>query len=604
MEMLINILIISPFVGAILLGFLYLLRHKLKFSQGLFATLGMSAPIVSLICAGVLFFGLKEPLNVTLFNWIGVGEFSINIGFYLDSLSLLMGFFVTFLAALIHFYSIGYMNGEDGFGKFFAYMNLFLGSMLVLVFASNPLVMFVGWEGVGACSYLLIAFYFESKDNVKAGNKAFIVNRVGDFGFVIGLATLYLAVGNLGFDYESLSQNANLIPANLAMIIGICFICGALAKSAQIPLYTWLPDAMAGPTPISALIHAATMVTAGVYMIVRFDFLYANLGSLLEGLALLGAFGALFAGIIATKATDIKKILAYSTMSQLGYMFAGLAFSAQASMYHLFTHGFFKALLFLGAGAVIIALHHEQNIFKMGNLRSQKMLFYPMLFGTLAICGVFPFAGFFSKDALILGAFLSGNYLIFGILLFTAGLTSYYMFRLFFLVFYSKNQAPKVHKVPFSMIFVNVILSVFALLGGFVAVFLDLAHVDLGAEIIGGIVSLGVAFVGIFIAYKKFYNYQNRAESLGKFESVVANKFYIDEIYDFVFVKSLKNLSVIFKEIFDEKILAPLVNLVANLVKIFGVIYTKITQNGLANSYAFYMVLMIAIFVLYVKVEL
>lgn len=598
--MLVNIVILAPIIGSLLLGILYLARKGLGLSQGFFAFLGMIGPVVSFIAMAVLFTqSYGSNINLELFSWLDIAGFSIDVGFYLDSLSLVMALFVAFLGMLIHLYSIGYMDGDEGFGKFFCYMNLFLASMLILVLANNPILMFVGWEGVGVCSYLLIAFYFSDKDNVKAGNKAFILNRIGDFGFLIGLIALYLASSGVKFDYIGLNE-ITLSP-NVAIFIAFCFIAGALAKSAQIPLYTWLPDAMAGPTPISALIHAATMVTAGVYMVVRFDFLFAGLSLPVEVLAGIGAAGALFAGIIATKATDIKKILAYSTMSQLGYMFAALSYSSGAAMYHLFTHGFFKALLFLSAGAIIIALHHEQNIFKMGNLKSNKALYYPMLFGMLAISGIFPFAGFFSKDAIILGALLSGHYVIFSILLFTAGLTAYYCFRLFFLVFYSQNQAPHQHKVPFTMLSVNYLLCLFALGGGFMAIFLDIDHPTLMVEIIAGVVSMAVSGIGIFIAYKKFYNYKNCKESMGKFESIVANRFYIDEIYELIFVKSLKRISHFMREIIDDRILYPLVELSALTFRGFSQIYAKCTQNGLASSYAFYMLFFVCVIIIFSK---
>lgn len=598
--MLVNIVILAPIIGSLLLGILYLARKGFGLSQGFFAFLGMIGPVVSFIAMAVLFTqSYGSSINLELFSWLDIAGFSIDVGFYLDSLSLVMALFVAFLGMLIHLYSIGYMDGDEGFGKFFCYMNLFLASMLILVLANNPILMFVGWEGVGVCSYLLIAFYFSDKDNVKAGNKAFILNRIGDFGFLIGLIALYLASSGVKFDYIGLNE-ITLSP-NVAIFIAFCFIAGALAKSAQIPLYTWLPDAMAGPTPISALIHAATMVTAGVYMVVRFDFLFAGLSLPVEVLAGIGAAGALFAGIIATKATDIKKILAYSTMSQLGYMFAALSYSSGAAMYHLFTHGFFKALLFLSAGAIIIALHHEQNIFKMGNLKSNKALYYPMLFGMLAISGIFPFAGFFSKDAIILGALLSGHYVIFSILLFTAGLTAYYCFRLFFLVFYSQNQAPHQHKVPFTMLSVNYLLCLFALGGGFMAIFLDIDHPTLMVEIIAGVVSMAVSGIGIFIAYKKFYNYKNCEESMGKFESIVANRFYIDEIYELIFVKSLKRISHFMREIIDDRILYPLVELSALTFRGFSQIYAKCTQNGLASSYAFYMLFFVCVIIIFSK---
>lgn len=598
--MLVNIVILAPIIGSLFLGILYLARKGLGLSQGFFAFLGMIGPVVSFIAMAVLFTqSYGSSINLELFSWLDIAGFSIDVGFYLDSLSLVMALFVAFLGMLIHLYSIGYMDGDEGFGKFFCYMNLFLASMLILVLANNPILMFVGWEGVGVCSYLLIAFYFSDKDNVKAGNKAFILNRIGDFGFLIGLIALYLASSGVKFDYIGLNEIT--LNTNVAIFIAFCFIAGALAKSAQIPLYTWLPDAMAGPTPISALIHAATMVTAGVYMVVRFDFLFAGLSLPVEVLAGIGAAGALFAGIIATKATDIKKILAYSTMSQLGYMFAALSYSSGAAMYHLFTHGFFKALLFLSAGAIIIALHHEQNIFKMGNLKSNKALYYPMLFGMLAISGIFPFAGFFSKDAIILGALLSGHYVIFSILLFTAGLTAYYCFRLFFLVFYSQNQAPHQHKVPFTMLSVNYLLCLFALGGGFMAIFLDIDHPTLMVEIIAGVVSMAVSGIGIFIAYKKFYNYKNCEESMSKFESIVANRFYIDEIYELIFVKSLKRISHFMREIIDDRILYPLVEFSALMFRGFGQLYAKYTQNGLASSYAFYMLFFVCVIIIFSK---
>ena len=601
--MLVSIALIAPFVMSIILGFAYIINPKLN--EKVFAFLGVLAPFVSAVCLGVVLFSWNgEIINQNAFTWIAAGVLKIVFGYYIDKLSIYMGFFVAFLGFFIHVYSIGYMKGDSGFGKFFAYMNLFLGSMFVLVLANSPLFMFLGWEGVGACSYLLISFYFTDDDNVKAGNKAFIMNRIGDFGFLLGLLSLYLAIGINGFDYNDLNENSYKIALEFANFIGFCFLCGALAKSAQIPLYTWLPDAMAGPTPISALIHAATMVTAGVYMVLRFGFLYEGLDSILNLFAYIGAASAIFAAIIATKATDIKKILAYSTMSQLGYMFVGLAYAKGASLFHLFTHGFFKALLFLGAGAVIIALHHEQNIYKMGGLKNQKILFYPMLIGALAICGIFPLSGFFSKDALIIGAFSSGHYLLGLILLVTAGLTAYYMFRLIFLVFFSQNQSHETHEVPFSMKFTNSVLMILAIFGGVVGLYLDLPHESLSVEIIGAVVSMSVAILGIFIAYKKFYNYKNHEEKISKFENLVINKFYVDEIYEFLFVTHIKNLSVFIREIIDAKILAPLVNFNNACIRYSSRFFAMATQNGRANSYAFYMILTIFLGVVFLKVSL
>lgn len=621
--MLIKIVVLAPFLGGILLAFAHLLRKPLRLNEGFLAVLGVSAPIVSL-CAMASLFWEKYSSNysiesISLLSWASFGEFSLKFAFYLDKLSILMGIFVAFLAALIHLYSIGYMKGDNGFGKFFSYMNLFLGSMFILVFGDSPIFMFFGWEGVGVCSYLLISFYFTDSENVKAGNKAFIVNRVGDLGFVLGLVGLYAIVGSFGFDYESLRENTMGLNPGVALFIGFCFICGALSKSAQIPLYTWLPDAMAGPTPISALIHAATMVTAGVYMVLRFDFLYPQIPFSLEVLGYFGAISALFAAIIATKANDIKKILAYSTMSQLGYMFAALSFAPRSSLFHLFTHGFFKALLFLGAGSIIIALHHEQNIFKMGGLKSNKILFYPMLIGSLALCGIFPFSGFFSKDSIILGAFLAKNYVICAILLFTAGLTAYYVFRMFFLVFFTKNHA-HTHSVPKIMSFVNIILCFFAAFGGAVMLFLDLEHLELKAEIIGGAISVGVALLGILIAYKKFANFgavliesknliesgdskYSKEEKMGAFERLVAGRFYIDELYDFVFVKSANQISKFFRNGIDFIISGAVLG-VGLICRGSSAIFAAFSQNGRANVYALFMIFWVCLIALYIKVGL
>ncbi|NNK13721.1 MAG: NADH-quinone oxidoreductase subunit L, partial [Desulfofustis sp.] len=367
-----------PLAGALVVGLMYLATCQGKqISQKIYGILGCVGPVLSFLMAVKVFFALlslpaeERFLTHQFFTWFAVGDLNVSMGFLADPLSSLMLLFVTFVGSLIHIYSIGYMAGDKRFGKFFSYLNLFLGSMLILVLGDGPVVMFVGWEGVGLCSYLLISFWSEDRENVVAGNKAFIVNRIGDLGFVLGMAFLFWGIGADGFDYLSLKENAHQLTAPVGVIVCLLLFVGATGKSAQIPLYVWLPDAMAGPTPVSALIHAATMVTAGVYMVARFSFIYAQVPAAGEVVAWIGILTALLAAIFAMFQSDIKKILAYSTVSQLGYMFAGVGVAAySAGIFHVFTHAFFKALLFLGAGSVIIALHHQQDIWKMGGVRA------------------------------------------------------------------------------------------------------------------------------------------------------------------------------------------------------------------------------------------
>lgn len=605
----IGLVVLSPFIGSVLLGIFYAISIKKGLiKEWVFAFFALIAPTISFLGALVLFISsIKYKTDyfgvVHFFRWIEVGDFNVSISFFLDPLSITMTLFVTFLTLLIHIYSIGYMKNDEGFGKFFSYMNLFLGFMLVLVLADNPILTFMGWEGVGACSYLLIAFYFTKSENARAGNKAFILNRIGDFGFLVGIITLYLAIGNLGFDYLSLSRNAHLLEHKELIFICLALFVGASGKSAQIPLYTWLPDAMAGPTPISALIHAATMVTAGVYMIVRFGFIYIHAQEVLYFIGVVGAISALFAAIIATKQNDIKKILAYSTISQLGYMFASFASGTfAASLFHLFMHGFFKALLFLSAGAVIVALLHEQNIFKMGNLKKIKIIYYPTLIGSLAIAGIFPLSGFFSKDKILIALLASENYLIFAILLFSAGLTSYYMFRMFFLVFHGRNIEHNYAKVPISMSIILVVLSLLSIFGamfaGFVADISDFAHASSNIEYAVMISSTIVSLAGIFIAYKRFFRHSYEQSEARGFTKLVKNLFYIDEIYYAIFVRNLERLSSVFHDRLDQKFLHALVEKPSLALQNISAKATNITQNGKINSYMFYMLLSMSILVL------
>ncbi len=608
-----------PFLSFMFIGFLYLFNLKSKKISDLqFGYLASIAPIISFFITLKLFFELEKPELIHLFNWIKVEDFYIKVGFYIDNLTLFMMLFITFIGSLIHIYSIYYMRGEEGFGKFFAYLNLFMSSMLILVLASNPIFMFVGWEGVGVSSYLLISFYYNKKENAIAGNKAFIVNRIGDFGFLIAIALLFNATNWSGFDYIYLKASVDNISENTLILIAFFLFWGASAKSAQFPLFVWLPDAMAGPTPVSALIHAATMVTAGIYLIARFSFIYVEVEVVGQVIAYIGIFTALISALIATRANDIKKILAYSTISQLGYMFVAVGLgSYTAGLFHVFTHAFFKALLFLGAGAIIYALHHEQNIFNMGGLKDKlKPIFIPMLIATLAISGIFPLAGFFSKDEILFVAFSSGHYDIWLMGVFIAFLTAFYMFRMIFLVFFNKeNKTHKILEVPIVMKFVLYILAIGSILAGFIGIpyalggsnlihhylsdsIYELTHHSVENYIIYLLMLINtiVALLGIFIAYKKYYNFNE--EKTSALNTLFLNKFYIDEIYDYLFVKSLNKLSNL-TEIFINQILIN--KIVGSIILIYATtssIFIR-TQTGKIRMYAFYLVLGISSMFLY-----
>lgn len=566
MSFLLAWIVLIPLCSSALLGLLYLYSITQRpLRRAWFTTFALSAPFAS-FGIGVYFFTRlmhdATPLLYRPYMWLSIDTYDIYMGFLGDKLSIFMVLFISFVGGLIHIYASAYMKEDAGYGKFFFYFNLFLASMLLLVLADGPLIMFIGWEGVGLCSYLLIGFYFEESANVVAGNKAFIVNRVGDMGFLIGLALLYFYCGDYGFDYSSIASKITSVPSWVLPLCGVMLFVGAMGKSAQIPLYVWLPDAMAGPTPVSALIHAATMVTAGVYMVTRFSFLYEMIPHIGLFIAYIGAFSALFAALIATKQSDIKKILAYSTMSQLGYMFVAAGLGAYSSaLFHVFTHAFFKALLFMGAGAIIVMLHHEQNIFKMGKMRLASPVVYAcMLIATLAISGIPPFSGFFSKDEILLIAFASGNYALWGMGVLSAVLTAYYMFRLFFVVFEGQNalHVKPFHDVSWVMKAPLVVLA----LGAMVAGFLGLPELLGGSHLMGtwlgewgrralhvshatewillGI-NVAASLVGIAIAYVKFARYDLRHIPL--LEGVIYRKFYIDELYDWLFVRSIKALS-------------------------------------------------------------
>lgn len=603
-------IILAPLLGAILNGGLYFYHiKKSKVSETLFSLIGTITPLIAFLLTLTLFLGMQENQIIykqMLFTWLNIDSLNIDMALLGDNLSIFMSMFVTFVGWLIHIYAIGYMRGDDGFGKFFAYFNLFLASMLILVLADNPIILFIGWEGVGVCSYLLIKFYYGKKENVIAANKAFIANRVGDFGFLLGVVTLFFALGEVNLSFASLEANISNASPTLLALSGFLLFVGAMGKSAQIPLYVWLPDAMAGPTPISALIHAATMVTAGVYMVARFHFLYTGIESVGIFIAYIGVFSALFAAIIATRQTDIKKILAYSTMSQLGYMFVavGLGFYS-AGLFHVFTHAFFKAMLFMGAGGIIIALHHEQNIFKIGQHRaSLPIIKTTFLIGVIAISGVPFFSGFFSKDAILAAAFQEGYYLIWAIALATAFLTAFYMFRLYFIVFVAPNNEPTKYVYTSKTItFPLLILAVGAIAAGYLNLPVVLGgehlvdtwltslnsktiHMSHSTEWILMILSVVVAFAGIYTAYKKYakFDLSKPEEEVG----LIGNKFYVDEIYDAIFVKTSKRLSTFIDRVLDDKIID---GFIMNASKGFVNLGKKVAmiQNANVRFYAIFM---------------
>ncbi|MBW2682375.1 MAG: NADH-quinone oxidoreductase subunit L [Deltaproteobacteria bacterium] len=615
---------VFPLLGALVLGVMHIYScSRGKLPEKLYGGIACVGPVISFIYALIVFFQLKgmPPESRFLvhdaFTWFSVGHLQVTMGFLADPLSSLMLLFVTFIGSLIHIYSIGYMAKDENFCKFFSYMNLFLGSMLILVLGSGPVVMFVGWEGVGLCSYLLISYYSEDTDNALAGNKAFIVNRIGDLGFLLGMAFLFWAIGAGGFDYLSLRENAHLLTPGIGLVVCLLLFVGACGKSAQIPLFVWLPDAMAGPTPVSALIHAATMVTAGVYMVARFSFIYAHVPVAGTVVAWTGILTALLAAIFGMFQRDIKKILAYSTVSQLGYMFAGVGVAAySAGIFHVFTHAFFKALLFLGAGAVIYALHHEQDIWKMGGLKDKMpKTYWTMLIGALALAGCPPFAGFFSKDEILFSALATGHTGIWVIGVTVAGITAYYTFRMIFLVFHGTardkeafdhaEEAPGVMTIPLIVLAVGALFAGFlnlpSIFGGNLNVSHWLApslvehhpHVGISVELLAIATSIIAFAIGITIAYRKFGMGAEEPEYTG-FTKFAYHKFYIDELYNTVLVKPYKGIGSLITKSLEPNVTDIHVKLSTWLYQKAGAAF-KVFQVGYVRVYAIYMVIGLSI---------
>ena len=610
---------VFPLLGFLLNGF-----FGKRFGEGFVSFIGPMSIGLSFAQTLVLFFQMMgEKGNVIhehLYTWIASGSFEVGLNFYFDRLSGLYILIITGVGFLIHIYSVGYMRGDPGYYRFFAYLNLFVFFMLILVLGDNFLIMFVGWEGVGLCSYLLIGYYFEKDSAGEAAKKAFLFNRIGDFGVLSAVLLIFLIFGSIEFNTINSEASQRLDSGGpLVTVITLLLFLGATGKSAQIPLYVWLPDAMEGPTPVSALIHAATMVTAGLYMLARLSYLFVLSPFTMNTIAIVGAGTALFAATIAITQTDIKRVLAYSTVSQLGYMFLAMGVGAfSAGVFHVMTHAFFKALLFLGSGSVILALHHEQDMTKMGGLKHKLPITYiTMLVGTLAISGIPFLSGFFSKDEILWKTYSSslGGQWFWVIGFITAGLTSFYMFRMVYLTFHGKsrldaNLLESVKESPFSMTIPLMILSVLAIIGGFFGVphifhlipngienyfngfFAEITnfHGKIMTEWI--LMGSSVAFALLFwlVAYRLYRSGLNLSDSLrkkwGLIYNLSLNKWYIDEIYSLLIIKPGRVFSTqILWNFIDQNIIDRLVNSTGSVARLVGATIRPI-QNGLTQNYA------------------
>ena len=612
-----------PLIGFLINGF-----FGKKISKGLSGAIASLSILASFILSILVFAELqassvKEHV-VHVFSWINSGHLSIPFEFLVDPLSSWFLLIITGIGFLIHIYSTGYMHDDEGFSRFFTYLNLFVFFMLLLVLGNNYLITFVGWEGVGLCSYLLIGFWYKNTAYNNAAKKAFIMNRIGDLGFLLGIILIFVNFGSITYT-EIFDQAGTVDPATITVIALLLFV-GAMGKSAQLPLYTWLPDAMAGPTPVSALIHAATMVTAGIFMVVRSNVFYSISHVASETVAVVGVVTALFAATIGLFQNDIKKILAYSTVSQLGLMFLGLGVGAYSSaVFHVTTHAFFKALLFLGAGSVIHAMGGEQDIRRMGGLKGKiKITFITMLIGTIAISGIPPFSGFFSKDEILAHTFEEHKVLwVLGMI--ASMLTAFYMFRLLFLTFFGKfrgthEQEHHLHESPASMTIPLVVLAALSIVGGLLGLpefwklpnwmhhqlepviarphFSMLSH-ETEWLLMG--IAVAAALVMIYITWVLFMKKKvlpaEREDLLKPWQKLIYNKYYVDEVYEAGITKPINVIGKALYEFFDKQIIDGLVNGVGNLVKGAGSLI-RLYQNGNIGFYVMNMALGVILIVL------
>jgi len=618
------LIILFPLIGFLINAFAGKLLPKTV--SGI---IGSGTIFVSFVLSTLLFLGFlngsQQKIDLDVYDWISFPGFNISFGLLLDQLSITWLMVITGVGFLIHLYSISYMHDDENFSVFFSYLNLFIFFMLLLVLGNNFLVMFIGWEGVGLCSYLLIGFWFKNTEYNNAAKKAFIMNRIGDFGFLLAMFLLLYHFKTLNFGaLQTAVVTIHVSHLLIVAITGLLFV-GAIGKSAQIPLYTWLPDAMAGPTPVSALIHAATMVTAGIYMIARANFLYILAPETMQLVAAVGAATALFAATIGIMQNDIKKVLAYSTVSQLGLMFMALGVGAFTSgVFHVVTHAFFKACLFLGSGSVIHALHGEQDIRNMGGLKKwMPITFWTFLISALAISGVFPFAGFFSKDE-ILAATFEHSKILWAIGSLASILTAFYMFRLVYLTFTgefrgTEEQKSHLHESPWLITLPLVVLAILAAVGGvlglpavfssqhFLRSFLAPVFVpvkDGMAEALSSSTEMALmagalagALLSIAYAYMKYVSGKSLPAKEGEetgIGKIIYHKYYVDEIYNFLFVKPVMMLSDVFYSFVDNIIIDGIVNLSGRLSMAVGQQVRKL-QSGYIGFYLIAMVLSIVV---------
>lgn len=619
MEQYIYLLTLIPFIGFLISG---LLGKKIA-NEKLVGTISSLAVFVPfLIAVGCLMQLISMPaesrtLFVKYFDWMTVGNFSASVSYLIDPLSVTMVLIVTGVGTLIHIYSIGYMHGDPGFAKFFAYLNLFIFAMLNLVMADNFLLIFLGWEGVGLCSYLLIGFWYQQRFTGDAAKKAFVVNRIGDFGFMTAMFFIFTYFSTLDVSVFNQKLMASSVGDPLLLTIALLLFLGATGKSAQIPLFVWLPDAMAGPTPVSALIHAATMVTAGIYLLARTSLLYALAPMAMTIVFATGLLTAIVAAVIALRQNDIKKVLAYSTVSQLGFMFMALGSGNYwLAVFHVMTHAFFKGLLFLGSGSVIHGMHEEQDIRFMGGLKDKmKITYITFLIGTLAIAGIPPLSGFFSKDEILYTNFMEMGWPPYLLSLITAGMTAYYMFRLVSLTFYGEARYDKSkvhpHESPATMTIPLIILAVLSVIGGFVGLphytgagnflkswlqpvfaqatktlesYRPVHEHAVSVELMLVAVSVVVAISGIVIAYRRFAAVKT-IEAPTRVSKILEDKLYVDEFYEATVVKPIFKTSDSFLwKIFDVKIIDGAVNGIARYISNLSFDWRRI-QSGIIQDY-------------------
>jgi len=615
-----------------LISFLIIAVLGNKLPKSVTSLLAPGSILLSFIVAAIVFFKILhsgESLTAHILPWINVGTFKSEIALTADSLSILFTLFITGVGFLIHVYSVGYMHDEPDYNRYFSYLNLFVFFMLLLVLGNNFLLMFVGWEGVGLCSYLLIGFWFSNIDYAGAAKKAFIMNRIGDLGFILGIILIFGVFGTI--DYHTVFNLAGDVKVNGQLItwITLLLFIGAMGKSAQIPLYTWLPDAMAGPTPISALIHAATMVTAGIYMVARCNVLYSLSHFTMTFISIIGIATALLSATIAMRQNDIKKVLAYSTVSQLGLIFTALGCGAfSAGVFHVVTHAFFKALLFLGAGSVIHGMSGDQDIRNMGGLKDKmRITFITFLIGTVAISGIPPFAGFFSKDQMLAEIFEHSK-ILFVLALFTSLMTAFYMFRLLFLTFYGSfrgtaEQEHHIHESPATMTFPLIVLAILSTIGGFLGFPHGIGHtmgihhwidgflsssvtvtendVNLNRELmligitIAAILVVILLAKNIFVTNKKIPAADGEPASL--WSEIVYHKFYVDEIYEAIIVKPMNKFASLLNEWIEKSGIDTVVNGIGSAVLSWSSMM-RYTQNGNLGFYVIAMVLGVAVFLL------